>query len=379
MIRRMATGYQIRWRDADGQQRKETLRGPRDEAEQRERELLVLRDRGERVSNPRLAPTFSAFAAQWFEERRSGWKLSTRVQYASVLSVHLEPAVGPLRVSVLEEAHLRRFLTRCRDRGLSARRTNLCLVTFKTMLRRAGRLYGFDCRWLEDVPLLAEPDADVDPFAPEEITAFLAACAPFWRPYFTVMFWSGIRPAEAAALKWGDVDWRRGSVRIRAGRYRGVEDLPKTKSSLRDVQLLAPVVTALDEQRAQQAAWRLRRGLGAPVPGADHVFTGPHGHPLNGSAGRERVWGQALAAAGLRRRVAYQTRHSFASNALEAGESPQWVARMLGHRTTQLLFDRYARWIPTRTRQDGAALTAHLGSADPARNAPQKRPVGRRG
>src|SRR5438093_1253657 len=65
--------------------------------------------------------------------------------------------------------------------------------------------------------------------------------------------------------------------------------------------------------------------------------------------------------AGLRRRTMYQTRHSFASNALEAGEPPSWVAAMLGHATPEMLFQVYARFIPNRTRRDGAALLARMG------------------
>ena len=56
----------------------------------------------------------------------------------------------------------------------------------------------------------------------------------------------------------------------------------------------------------------------------------------------------------------YQTRHSFASNALEAGEPPSWVAAMLGHTTPEMPFQVYARFIPNRTRRDGSALLARM-------------------
>ena len=204
---------------------------------------------------------------------------------------------------------------------------------------------------------LTAPDADIDPLSPEEITAFLAACPAWWRPYYTVAFWTGLRPNEAAALKRGDLDRRRASFRIRAGRYRGIEGTPKTKASVRDVDVLPPALAALDAQLAQQAAQRLRDGQGAPAAGQDYVFTGPEGALIDFHHLRVRVWLPALAKAGLRRRT-HQTRDSFASNALEAGESPQWVARMLGHRNAKLLFERYAKWIPDPTRQDGSALAA---------------------
>jgi integrase len=61
----------------------------------------------------------------------------------------------------------------------------------------------------------------------------------------------------------------------------------------------------------------------------------------------------------------YQTRHSFASNALAAGEPPSWVAAMLGHTTPEMLFSVYARYIPNRTRRDGSALLARMVSDHP--------------
>jgi integrase len=61
------------------------------------------------------------------------------------------------------------------------------------------------------------------------------------------------------------------------------------------------------------------------------VFTGPEGGLLNVNALPDRTWYPTLMTAGLRRRIVYQTRHTFASNALAVGEAPSWVAAMLGH------------------------------------------------
>jgi integrase len=229
--------------------------------------------------------------------------------------------------------------------------------------------------FLRDDPLVAirplrEPRADVDPFSPDEVAAFLAACPAYWRPYFTVAFWTGVRPGELAALKWGDVDLSRGSLRIRAGRYRGHEGSPKTESSVRDIDLLVPVVEVLQTQRATQAAARLAAGQGLPDPGRDYVFTMPSGRCVDPNRLREHVWNRTIARAGVRRRTMYQTRHTFASNALAAGEAPSWVAAMLGQTTPEMLFQVYARFIPNRTRRDGSALagrdhTAHSAARPP--------------
>jgi len=208
---------------------------------------------------------------------------------------------------------------------------------------------------------LKEPRTEIDPLSPEEVDAFLGVCPSWWRPYFTVAFWTGLRPNEQIALRWGSVDWINGKIRIRTGIYQGVEGTPKTESSVRDVDMLLPVVEALRAQRAQQAKKRLQLGHGGQETGEDYVFEGQKGALVNPSRLGVKTWYPALKKAGLARRIMYQTRHTFASNALMAGESPGWISEMLGHTTTELVFKTYARYIPNKTRRDGSAFAARMG------------------
>jgi integrase len=41
---------------------------------------------------------------------------------------------------------------------------------------------------------------------------------------------------------------------------------------------------------------------------------------------------------------------------LASGEAPEWIARQMGHTTTEMLFRVYSRFIPNLTRQDGSAF-----------------------
>ena len=360
-IKRTKSGYQLWWYDTEGKFRKRTIKGiARDEAVRIEREILATRDRGERQPDERRAPLFAAFSTQWIEESRSGWKASTVTQYQQVLKSQLLPAFSDLRVSAITESRMQQLLTQLQDAGLSARRINLALLVLKMVLRTAVRRRLMREDPTEHVRGLREPQTEVDPLDPDMVTAFLTVCPAWWRPYFTVAFWTGGRPNELAALKWGDVDAARGILRIRAGRYRGKEGPPKTASSVRDIDLLPAVIEALKAQKAQQATERLKRGRGAPETGHDYVFTGPEGGLLNVNALRDRSWYPTLREASLSRRTMYQTRHTFASNALAAGESPSWVAAMLGHASPEILFSVYARYIPNRTRRDGSALVQRM-------------------
>jgi len=58
----------------------------------------------------------------------------------------------------------------------------------------------------------------------------------------------------------------------------------------------------------------------------------------------------------MKKRRPYQTRHTAATLFLASGENPEWVARVLGHASTEMLFKVYSRYIPNLTRQDGSAF-----------------------
>src|SRR5439155_3013657 len=136
---------------------------------------------------------------------------STREQYEHAIARWLTPAFGEIRVSDLREPRVRELLTQMQDAGLSARRINFVLLVLRMIvgaaINRRPRLLGENP--LTGIRPLRESRAEIDPLAPDEIDAFLAACPAYWRPYFTVAFWTGARPGELFALKAGNVDWNR--------------------------------------------------------------------------------------------------------------------------------------------------------------------------
>ncbi|SOD29448.1 Phage integrase family protein [Variovorax sp. YR752] len=64
---------------------------------------------------------------------------------------------------------------------------------------------------------------------------------------------------------------------------------------------------------------------------------------------RDDVLRQALAH--LRYRNPYQMRHTFASQLLSQGENPAYIAKLLGHKTTEMVIRNYGRWV-----EQGATL-----------------------
>ena len=62
-------------------------------------------------------------------------------------------------------------------------------------------------------------------------------------------------------------------------------------------------------------------------------------------------------------------RHTAATLWLASGEAPEWIARQLGHSSTEMLFRVYSRYVPNLTRQDGSAIDRLLATRFATTNA----------
>jgi len=83
----------------------------------------------------------------------------------------------------------------------------------------------------------------------EEVNKFLDNVHVQYRNFFVIAFFTGMRFGEMSALKWQNVDFKLGVIKVRETRVRGEEGSPKTKRSIRDVTMLTRVVEALRDQR----------------------------------------------------------------------------------------------------------------------------------
>jgi integrase len=56
----------------------------------------------------------------------------------------------------------------------------------------------------------------------------------------------------------------------------------------------------------------------------------------------------------------YETRHTFATLMMDAGELPGWVQKMMGHETLQMIHERYYSYIKNYQRADGSAFMERI-------------------
>jgi integrase len=117
----------------------------------------------------------------------------------------------------------------------------------------------------------------------------------------------------------------------------------KTPESFRRIEIRPSIREILDIQKEQTTHWE-----------SDYVFVNTKGIPCVQDTLRGH-WVKTMEKRGLPFRRMYETRLTFASWALAKGETPEWVARTLGHVDTSMIYRTYSQYIPNLTRQDGSA------------------------
>ena len=157
-----------------------------------------------------------------------------------------------------------------------------------------------------------------------------------------------MRTGEVDGLKWRYVDFENRLILVRESWVDGEFTTTKTQESYRDIQMSQPVYEAL---KLQYELTGNKSSL---------VFANTQGKPLSKHNVTTRVWYPTLDDLGLERRRPYQTRHTAATLWLASGESPEWIARQMGHANTEMLFRVYSRFVPNLTRNDGSAFERML-------------------
>jgi integrase len=196
-----------------------------------------------------------------------------------------------------------------------------------------------------------QSDYVADPFNTEEIQALLAHAEAQLRPLVQFAFFTGLRPSELIALEWKDIDWINGLACIRRAVVEREEKCTKTKAGKREILLLPPALSALNDQKAYTFLEGKR------------IFHHPRtGRPWETDRQIRNVcWERLLKKAGVRYRNPYQTRHSYASMLLSAGENMLWVARQMGHKDTEMIIRTYGKWIPDTSHKAGYKLKQDWG------------------
>lgn len=190
----------------------------------------------------------------------------------------------------------------------------------------------------------------------------------------TLAVHTGLCPGELSALAREDVDGYKLYIR-RAVTDKGILKLTKTGQE-RVVWLVPPAMEAvkvllgLSERQKQEAETiHISRhqtktekliSLVAPIQARNLQIAGRRLKPQSWAT----KWTKLLSRANVRRRVAYQTRHTYACWSLTAHGNIAYIANQMGHKDFSMLVKVYGRWMYSASQGEADFIWQQLEKSD---------------
>jgi integrase len=302
------------------------------------------------------------------------WKspltLVNRRNYAARITMTL----GKVKVARLTVAQVERFLADAAAEGLSADMLRRLRSTLRLAIRRAER----DGTATRNVAALAEipaaPRRQSRSMNLDQIRALLGLdLTTWWRAYLTCAVMCGLRPGELLGLRWEDVDFKAGVLRVRkclkalpdpatGKRVLVLEEL-KTERSKRTIRMPGQVVAAVLALRKEQATARLKLGAAYDVRGLAIVFgdgAGAPKWPQDVRSHFQTLCGRAGIGKG---RTPREQRHTFVSVLSDSGVDIEQIADAVGHVNSTVTKAVYRHQIADEITSAATVMDSIFGEA----------------
>ncbi|MFQ7643034.1 tyrosine-type recombinase/integrase [Ruthenibacterium lactatiformans] len=297
--------------------------------------------------------TVSEWLDIWTAEYLGGVKPNTARIYRNNVKRHIKPALGAVRLPELRPHMIQAFINRLELAPASVR---LAYKVLYQALKKAVALHYIPQNPAEGCTLPRLEQEEIKPMDDKQITALLNATqgTEVEQLIKTALF-TGCRLSELLGLTWDCVGRDTITISKQLARPDQRADGPFISPKNGKSRTLTPaplVLDALKAQKRMQTAARIKAG-----PLWDNaynlVFTTETGAPVS-QWKIERVFSKILAAAELHGIRFHDLRHTYAVNAIRAGDDIKTVQGNLGHASAAFTLDRYGHFTE-RMKQDSAA------------------------
>ena len=303
-------------------------------------------------------PTVAEFTATWLQENSGGWRPTYLYKLNGMFNKYILPNLGGLKLDEVTKSDVLLFRNelvaykKSNGKPMTSYNVNKIMLKLKAVLTEASERFNID-NVGSKVKALKNEVVEIIPLSLHEVNQFLSMVREDHHCYFTTRFFTGLRSSEVTALTWRDIYIKDSYLMVRSALVDGEIINTKTVGSYRKVELNKLVVDSLSEHKKKTQFNQ----------DSDFVFCTQDGKYVNNNNICARVWHPMLRLLKLAPRKMYQTRHTTASFWLASGESPEWIAKQMGHSSTALLFSTYSRFIANNTQKDGSRFDAFLANS----------------
>ena len=307
--------------------------------------------------------TVATWMDTWFENvAKIKVRPSSHQTYKGYIDNHIKPNIGKIPLEKLTTMDLQKFyrklLTKGRverteskeqPKGLSAKTVrNINQVISSAMdLAVAQKIILANPTNTCELPKVEHKEMQTIPA--EQLQAFLeeARATGIYEMYYIELA-TGLRRGELLGLKWSDIDWKNGIIKVRrqVARVDGqiVEAPLKTKNSYRAVSISPQAIEVLREQKRKT--------------NDTYVFPSPNGGPISPDSVNNMLK-RVLERAGIPKVRFHDLRHTFATIALQNGVDIKTVSGMLGHFSAGFTLDTYAH-VTTAAQKEAAQTMGNV-------------------
>jgi integrase len=293
-------------------------------------------------------------------------KLSTQQRYRRTLNKHLLPAFGDSCLCDIGTLEMQQFVLQKMAGGLGWE----CADHYRNLMSKifiTAKKWNF---FAGDNPAigveLPEKKAVREKYVllPEQIPPLLAALEEPARTMVLVGVLTGLRIGEILALRWRDVDFRSGEIRVEQACYRGLIGTPKTKGSRRTLPMpdtLKDELKRLSEKAAalgDHLVFQTRNG----TPFSDTNLLHQHLKPVGRKLGMPWLNWHTL-------------RRTHATLLQHAGATLKEAQAQLGHSKMSTTLEIYTISIPQAQRQAVENLSVLVTNGDDLAKLGEKLPL----
>lgn len=291
----------------------------------------------------------------WAKDYLGGVKPTTLTIYRNNIKNHIKPALGAIELSSLRPHLVQGFIN---GMTLSPASVRLAYRVLYQALERAVKLEYIPQNPAKECTLPRVEQKEIHPLDDSQMAALLqAAKGQELESLVTVALFTGCRLSELLGLTWDRVDFEAGAITINKQlarpAHRGSTPFISPKNGKSRTIVPAPsVMRILKLQKRHQAEQQIKAGalwnncyglvfsneLGAPI---EHWWVSGHFTSL-------------LQEAGLKGIRFHDLRHTYAVNAIRAGDDIKTIQGNLGHATAAFTLDRYGHFTESM-KQDSAA------------------------
>lgn len=258
-------------------------------------------------------------------------------KYSQQVQNYILPFLGNYGVDELSARILQKFAVSLTEKGLAVNTANSVISVLKSSLKRAVMLGVAEIEYTGGITRLKAREKNVECFSLSEqrkMEAYILGGKD--SKLFGVVFclYTGLRIGELLALKWEDIDFRKGICSVsktcmdswEKGKYVKVLLSPKTERSNRIIPIPKQLLQKIKELYKSRSC---------------EYVVGGRGEYGSQVRSYQKTFDKLLIALKLPHRGFHSLRHTFATRALECGMDVKTLSEILGHSNPTITLKRY--------------------------------------